>query len=122
MFCLLIQGKYTIFHKHCRDWAEYASFCYLFWLPNTSFLIWVVFILKVQKLLSLKHNVKKFYNDLTWPIKFIKHIYKYSQILSYLSIKIDIYNFRIFIQRHFLGGGEEEALLWDEKRAVSLYD
>ena len=50
-------------------------------------------------------NVKKFYNDLTWPIKFIKHIYIYSQILSYLSIKIDIYNFRIFIQRHFFGGG-----------------
>ena len=44
-------------------------------------------------------------NVLTWPIKFIKHIYIYSQILSYLSIKIDIYNFRIFIQRHFFGGG-----------------
>lgn len=66
-------------------------------------------LFKSAKVIKLKtlylSNVKKFYNDLTWPIKFIKHIYIYSQIFSYLSIKIDIYNFRIFIQRHFLGGG-----------------
>lgn len=66
------------------------------------------FYFKSAKVIKLKtlylSNVKKFYNDLTWPIKFIKHIYMYSQILSYLSIKIDIYNFRIFIRRHFFGG------------------
>lgn len=69
------------------------------------------FYFKSAKVIKLKtlylSNVKKFYNDLTWPIKFIKHIYMYSQILSYLSIKIDIYNFRIFIRRHFFGGGRK---------------
>lgn len=79
-------------------------------LTTEYLLIWVLSLyFKSAKVIKLKtlylSNVKKFYNDLTWPIKFIKHIYIYSQILSYLSIKIDIYNFRIFIQRHFGRGG-----------------
>lgn len=82
----------------------------LFWVLSCYF--------KSAKVIKLRtlylSNVKKFYNDLTWPIKFIKHIYIYSQILSYLSIKIDIYNFRIFIQRHFLG--EEENRLYREMK------
>lgn len=83
----------------------------------TLFLIWVLSLyFKSAKVIKLKtlylSNVKKFYNDLTWPIKFIKHIYIYSQILSYLSIKIDIYNFRIFIQRHFGRGNGFYCVRW----------
>ena len=53
----------------------------------------------------MKNHIYGFIYIHMYMFIYIKHIYIYSQILSYLSIKIDIYNFRIFIQRHFWGGG-----------------
>lgn len=129
MFCSWDKEKNTayewIFHKHCRVQLAYACFFYLFWRSNIFFFIWVLsFYFKSAKVIKLKtlylSNVKKFYNDLTWPIKFIKHIYIYSQILSYLSIKIDIYNFRIFIQRHFFWGEGENRLYREMKKELFL--